>query len=197
MRQQLNSSPQSSALNLVGDGGKSTIHRGRRRLLQTPVFTTDDATAASLVSPFLCFFVVRKFDRIKGVFSWIASSAMAEEHGFQAPEGHRLCANNCGSPAAQNYCPKCYRDIFLKEEEKTKSVNSVDSISPSQMPANRCSSCRKKVGLTGFRCRCGVTFCGTHRYPEMHACTFNYKALGREAIAKANPLIKAQKLDKI
>nr|GLL24728.1 zinc finger A20 and AN1 domain-containing stress-associated protein 4-like [Ipomoea trifida] len=151
---------------------------------------------------------------------------MAEEHGFQAPEGHRLCANNCGSPAAQNYCPKCYRDIFLKEEEKTKSVNSVDSISPSQvslpatssppansakksetaaaaaaevvqMPANRCSSCRKKVGLTGFRCRCGVTFCGTHRYPEMHACTFNYKALGREAIAKANPLIKAQKLDKI
>nr|GMC88933.1 zinc finger A20 and AN1 domain-containing stress-associated protein 4-like [Ipomoea batatas] len=122
---------------------------------------------------------------------------MAEEHGFEAPEGHRLCANNCGSPAAQNYCPKCYRDIFLKEEEKAKSVNSVDSISPSQMPANRCSSCRKKVGLTGFRCRCGVTFCGTHRYPEMHACTFNYKALGREAIAKANPLIKAQKLDKI
>ncbi|XP_019153176.1 PREDICTED: zinc finger A20 and AN1 domain-containing stress-associated protein 4-like [Ipomoea nil] len=156
---------------------------------------------------------------------------MAEEHGFQAPEGHRLCANNCGffgSPATQNYCPKCYRDVFLKEEGNAKPVNSVDSMSPSpspsqvslpasssapapapstkraetaaaavQLPANRCSTCRKKVGLTGFRCRCGVTFCGTHRYPEMHACTFNYKALGREAIAKANPLIKAQKLHKI
>ncbi|KAM0939695.1 putative transcription regulator A20-like family [Dioscorea sansibarensis] len=63
--------------------------------------------------------------------------------------------------------------------------------------AGRCSACRKKVGLTGFRCRCGVTYCGTHRYPEMHGCSFDFKAVGREAIAKANPLVKASKLDKI
>ncbi|CAI9091325.1 OLC1v1026329C1 [Oldenlandia corymbosa var. corymbosa] len=45
--------------------------------------------------------------------------------------------------------------------------------------------------------RCGVTFCGTHRYPEQHGCTFDYKSMGRDAIAKANPVIKAEKLDKI
>ncbi|KAK9156711.1 hypothetical protein Scep_003285 [Stephania cephalantha] len=61
----------------------------------------------------------------------------------------------------------------------------------------RCSACRKRVGLTGFRCRCGVTFCGAHRYPEQHGCSFDFKAAGREAIAKANPVVKGEKLEKI
>ncbi|KAK7858884.1 zinc finger A20 and AN1 domain-containing stress-associated protein 6 [Quercus suber] len=62
---------------------------------------------------------------------------------------------------------------------------------------NRCLVCRKRVGLTGFKCRCGTTFCGVHRYPEKHACTFDFKAVGREEIARANPIIKAEKLRKI
>ena len=66
-----------------------------------------------------------------------------------------------------------------------------------QPPRNRCGSCKRRVGLTGFTCRCGMTFCGTHRYAEMHACTFDYKAMGKEAIAKANPVIKGEKLNKI
>ncbi|XP_022133301.1 zinc finger A20 and AN1 domain-containing stress-associated protein 6 [Momordica charantia] len=61
----------------------------------------------------------------------------------------------------------------------------------------RCSSCRKKVGLTGFRCRCGTTFCGVHRYPEKHGCTFDFKSIGREEIARANPVVKADKLERI
>ncbi|EPS61935.1 hypothetical protein M569_12860, partial [Genlisea aurea] len=67
----------------------------------------------------------------------------------------------------------------------------------SSQGSSACSSCRKKVGLTGFRCRCGASFCGTHRYPEEHGCTFDFKAAGREAIAKANPVVKAEKLRKI
>ncbi|KAI3757155.1 hypothetical protein L6452_04689 [Arctium lappa] len=66
-----------------------------------------------------------------------------------------------------------------------------------QQRRNRCGCCNRRVGLTGFTCRCGTTFCGAHRYPEMHACTFDFKAVGKEAIAKANPVIKAAKLDKI
>jgi hypothetical protein len=31
-------------------------------------------------------------------------------------------------------------------------------------PANRCTQCSRKVGLTGFGCRCGGTFCSAHRY---------------------------------
>ncbi|KAF6144983.1 hypothetical protein GIB67_013336 [Kingdonia uniflora] len=60
---------------------------------------------------------------------------------------------------------------------------------------NRCSCCNKRVGLTGFQCKCGSTFCSMHRYPEKHECGFNFKAVGREAISKANPVVKADKLD--
>lgn len=59
---------------------------------------------------------------------------------------------------------------------------------------NRCFSCRKRVGLTGFRCRCGDMFCALHRYSDKHNCTYDYKTAGREAIAKANPLVKADKI---
>uniref|UniRef100_A0A7C8YY98 AN1-type domain-containing protein n=1 Tax=Opuntia streptacantha TaxID=393608 RepID=A0A7C8YY98_OPUST len=64
-------------------------------------------------------------------------------------------------------------------------------------PANRCMSCNKKVGLTGFKCKCGSTFCGSHRYPGRgHDCNFDYKGAGRDAIAKANPIVKADKIQR-
>ncbi|KAK3132126.1 hypothetical protein QOZ80_6AG0516210 [Eleusine coracana subsp. coracana] len=73
-----------------------------------------------------------------------------------------------------------------KKEEDTK-----------EPAANRCMTCRKKVGLTGFQCRCGGTFCGSHRYSDAHACGFDYKAAGREQIAKQNPVVVAAKIVKI
>ncbi|KAL6560501.1 Zinc finger A20 and AN1 domain-containing stress-associated protein 8 [Orobanche gracilis] len=61
----------------------------------------------------------------------------------------------------------------------------------------RCGTCKKRVGLTGFTCRCGSVFCSVHRYSDKHECTFDYRTAGQEAIAKANPVVKAEKLDKI
>ncbi|PIA38487.1 hypothetical protein AQUCO_02500174v1 [Aquilegia coerulea] len=55
---------------------------------------------------------------------------MAEEQRCQAPpEGHRLCANNCGffrSPASLNLCSKCYRDYCLKEEQASSAKIAVE-----------------------------------------------------------------------
>lgn len=62
---------------------------------------------------------------------------------------------------------------------------------------NRCLSCKKKVGLTGFTCRCGGLFCSIHRYSDKHECGFDYKALGAEEISKSNPVVVAQKVAKI
>lgn len=44
--------------------------------------------------------------------------------------------------------------------------------------ANRCMTCRRKVGLTVFWCRCGGTFCGgVHHYSESQD-----KILGRAGL---------------
>ncbi|KAI9398638.1 hypothetical protein POPTR_003G205500v4 [Populus trichocarpa] len=67
---------------------------------------------------------------------------------------------------------------------------------PKEGPS-RCTSCKKRVGLTGFKCRCGDLFCASHRYSDKHDCPFDYRTAAREAIAKANPVVKAEKLDKI
>ncbi|XP_058761625.1 zinc finger A20 and AN1 domain-containing stress-associated protein 6-like [Vicia villosa] len=179
---------------------------------------------------------------------------MAEEQPCQAPEGHRLCANNCGilgNPATMNLCSKCYGDIRLKNQQDASTKSTIEnalsssssvaaavasiaspplstsepvvvsaesiistsalteiasssvtvtattcSVSVTVQP-NRCLSCRKRVGLTGFKCKCGSMFCGTHRYPERHGCGFDFKTVGREEIARANPLIRAEKLQRI
>ncbi|PSR86841.1 Zinc finger A20 and AN1 domain-containing stress-associated protein [Actinidia chinensis var. chinensis] len=62
---------------------------------------------------------------------------------------------------------------------------------------SRCTTCKKRVGLTGFKCRCGNLFCGSHRYSDKHDCPFDYRTAARDAIARANPVVKAEKLDKI
>lgn len=80
-----------------------------------------------------------------------------------------------------------------KEEEATAAASS--SAAAAAKP-NRCVACRKKVGLLGFECRCGGTFCSTHRHADKHACTFDFKKSDREKIAKENPLIVAPKITK-
>ncbi|XP_071737537.1 zinc finger A20 and AN1 domain-containing stress-associated protein 4-like [Rutidosis leptorrhynchoides] len=76
------------------------------------------------------------------------------------------------------------------------SASQVADAKPKVGPS-RCSTCRKKVGLTGFNCKCGNLFCAAHRYSDKHECPFDYRGAGRDAIAKANPVVKAEKLDKI
>lgn len=86
---------------------------------------------------------------------------------------------------------------LLPSHGEAKQVEGSSSENPEKRPANRCSFCRKRVGLTGFKCRCGETFCSIHRYSDKHNCIFNYKSAGRDAIAKANPVVKADKIEKI
>ncbi|KMZ62557.1 hypothetical protein ZOSMA_456G00080 [Zostera marina] len=62
---------------------------------------------------------------------------------------------------------------------------------------NRCSFCNKKIGLMGFKCRCDDVFCSVHRYSDKHNCGFDYKTLTKDAIAKANPVVKVEKIEKV
>jgi predicted nucleic acid binding AN1-type Zn finger protein len=66
-----------------------------------------------------------------------------------------------------------------------------------KIKTGRCPQCRAKVGLLGYPCRCGLTFCSTHRYASEHNCTFDYKEDGREQIKKNNPVVVGEKIHKI
>ncbi|CAI9774993.1 unnamed protein product [Fraxinus pennsylvanica] len=82
-------------------------------------------------------------------------------------------------------------DCFL-----TNAMNELTNNETTPLPIvkNRCKSCNKKVGLTGFGCKCGGSFCGMHRYPEAHACKFDFKTPARAVLMKENPVCKGDKL---
>eukprot|EP01132_Coremiostelium_polycephalum_P002511 gene2511-3109_t len=146
---------------------------------------------------------------------------MDGDQSTQKPASTVLCANQCGfwgNPLTENLCSKCYRDLRLKdgkkEEEKTKTEEKLDAtVKPTgenetdtsstvptkkvQTDTTKCFSCSKKVGLLGFKCRCDYVFCSSHRYSDKHDCTFDYKAVGKAALAKANPVVSGTKITKI
>ncbi|XP_051794149.1 AN1-type zinc finger protein 5b isoform X2 [Acanthochromis polyacanthus] len=68
---------------------------------------------------------------------------------------------------------------------------------PPKPKKNRCFMCRKKVGFTGFDCRCGNLFCGLHRYSDKHNCPYDYKAEAAAKIRKENPVVVADKIQRI
>ncbi|XP_047132229.1 AN1-type zinc finger protein 5 isoform X1 [Hydra vulgaris] len=95
--------------------------------------------------------------------------------------------------------PETSASLLVEDKSPSNQVEVFEENSecPGKIKKNRCCSCRKKVGLTGFECRCGGLFCGIHRYSDKHNCSYDYKADGREQIAKANPVIVGEKIKKI
>nr|VZI43549.1 unnamed protein product [Spirometra erinaceieuropaei] len=76
---------------------------------------------------------------------------------------------------------------------------SVSPVTSEAVPKKRlrCLMCNKRVGLTGFSCRCGGLFCTLHRYSDAHDCSFNYRESGQADIRKANPQVVCSKITKI
>ena len=65
--------------------------------------------------------------------------------------------------------------------------------------SKRCghAECKKKLGLLGFDCKCGAKFCGSHRYPSDHACTFDFKAAAAATLQTQLASCVAEKINKI
>jgi len=63
-----------------------------------------------------------------------------------------------------------------------------------QVNKRKCWTCQKKLALTPMSCKCCFTFCASHRYPESHACTFDFKQDGKRKLDFLNPPLKAAKL---
>nr|GEU31860.1 zinc finger A20 and AN1 domain-containing stress-associated protein 1-like [Tanacetum cinerariifolium] len=153
------------------------------------------------------------------------SNRMHDGTGFQ-PSEQGLCANGTPKMPSRLVlldCSKCYNELlninekaasakvaldrafsFAKADSSGSSSSSAEVAKPAVSEevtkvkvTNRCFDCNKKVGVMGFKCRCGETFCGMHRYLEEHKCEFDFKKTGRDLISKANPVLKADKVNRI
>jgi len=130
-----------------------------------------------------------------------------------------------GNPLTGNLCSKCHRDKQMQSNNSTKqkekvsesrpekqempetpvATPSIPIAVPEQIPADsnrqsdtsRCWSCKSKVGLLGFRCRCEFVFCSRHRHADQHSCSFDYKAMNKAKLTEQNPQIIKAKLDKL
>jgi predicted nucleic acid binding AN1-type Zn finger protein len=59
---------------------------------------------------------------------------------------------------------------------------------------SRCPTCQRKLALSDMACRCGDRYCSTHRLPETHACSFDYKAHEKALLEKTVVACIADKL---
>jgi len=85
----------------------------------------------------------------------------------------------------------------LSTPKKSPACSSPSSSSPAKKKKTRCLICKKKLGISGFECRCGGMFCSLHRFEDQHNCNFDFKTTEREKLAKENQKVEDAKIEKI
>ncbi|KAI2661776.1 AN1-type zinc finger protein 5 [Labeo rohita] len=88
------------------------------------------------------------------------------------------------------------QDTATTDSDRAEASSDGDQTPDKNKKKNRCFTCRKKVGLTGFDCRCGNLFCAIHRYSDKHDCPYDYRGAAAARIRKENPIVVAEKIQK-
>ncbi|KAI3879009.1 hypothetical protein MKW92_046033 [Papaver armeniacum] len=91
-----------------------------------------------------------------------------------------LCKNDCGffgSKSTMDMCSKFYMDNVQANLARL-TIN----------------DCHVNKPMENSSCRCGNFYLSNAPYSEIHACTYDYKSVGRGMIATTNPLVKQDKL---
>ncbi len=75
----------------------------------------------------------------------------------------------------------------------------LSAAAPESKSTKRCqhADCKKKLGLLGFDCRCGHKFCSSHRMPDDHACTFDFREAAKKTLQAQLESCVAEKVTKI
>ncbi|NXH50497.1 ZFAN5 protein, partial [Dicaeum eximium] len=132
------------------------------------------------------------------VFSFCLSGAHAPS--AQTPVTHQMTAMSISREETSNETEEFSKTDEASSASSSSGRNTAEGKTASEkskLKKNRCFTCRKKIGLTGFDCRCGNLFCAIHRYSDMHACPYDYKAEAAEKIRKENPIVIAEKIQKL
>ncbi|XP_076346526.1 AN1-type zinc finger protein 4-like [Tachypleus tridentatus] len=135
-----------------------------------------------------------------------SSPKMPDQAMLNSPQDKSRKNEKPISPVAKNEGVSC-RKTSSKSSNKTNSGRAktkgnseqkLPTLKTKKKTGKKCAWCNKKTGIaTSYTCRCGKNFCATHRYAELHHCTFDYKTEGRRLIQQSNPPVRAPKLPKI
>lgn len=62
----------------------------------------------------------------------------------------------------------------------------------------KCFMCNKKIKLLSIHsCKCGNSYCNSHKSPENHNCTYDYFAEHKKFLLDNNPVVLFKKTDYI
>jgi len=144
-----------------------------------------------------------------------AAASSSSSASAAAPSGEK-CLRHCGrigKPSLRGFCDECHtkitqsglkappprwRCLFDGAMMKLRAVHRFNlGKKPVQVNKNRCYICSKKLGITGFECRCRYVFCAQHRYMEQHDCRYDIKSLHRKKLQKENEEIRAAKIERL
>ncbi len=137
------------------------------------------------------------------------------------------CHRFYGNPATNGCCSTCHKAMLsqklegpsttpppvassgsaasapqtgIEESKKTQEPSRASQVLPAmivQTDKTRCWKCNVRVGYLGFLCKCEYVYCSKHRFFDDHQCTYDYKKADKTKLAKDNPLVQAEKLDKL
>ena len=75
-------------------------------------------------------------------------------------------------------------NIVILEKERVLNTNIELKIKKKKKKRCSHSSCRKKLGIVDWACKCKLKFCSKHRFPTEHNCTFDWYTNERSILDK-------------
>lgn len=75
--------------------------------------------------------------------------------------------------------------------------NTTNISTSSSKTIQRCGSCKKKIGLVTFSCRCGGVYCAEHRADTTHNCSYDYQSENKSKLSTVMLKISTKKIDSL
>ena len=90
---------------------------------------------------------------------------------------------------------------FLESQPAVEPVQNVaeKAEKPKAEKPKKCQhlSCKTKLMLSDFACKCENYYCSSHRHAESHSCSFDFKKQGHSQLEKQLVKTVAAKLDRV